>query len=268
MLHENPLMTDIDVDHWRNLQALMLDSAKGKRRIIVIHDNGEIEKFAHSAKAAILKPIDRITNPKADAETIYKANSAVVDFVMVVERKASDAYFRAVQDAWTPQDDIDVYVNRSYRLMEGYAEGIVTYPGPASTQLGLQWRLGAGFDQIAAAVKAFGEPERSAVLGVFDKNTLWATLVLHFDANMRIDVVTTADPTDITLSDSKDATAAAVVDWVGEHYGKVCLGLFVDLADAKRFLATKDKLSAFIELQKAGALISKPVTAGISALIG
>ena len=40
MLHENPLMLDIDVDHWRNLQALLLDSAKERRRIVVIHEDG------------------------------------------------------------------------------------------------------------------------------------------------------------------------------------------------------------------------------------
>ncbi len=45
MLHENPQMLDIDVDHWRNLQDLFLESAKEKRRIIVIHEAGEVLKL-------------------------------------------------------------------------------------------------------------------------------------------------------------------------------------------------------------------------------
>ena len=39
MLHEDPAMLDIDVDHWRNLQSLVLDSAKARRRIVVIHED-------------------------------------------------------------------------------------------------------------------------------------------------------------------------------------------------------------------------------------
>ena len=267
MLHENPLMADIDVDHWRNLQALLLDSAKGKRRIIVIHDGGKILKFAHSAKAAIFKPVERITDAKADAKTIYAANSTSTDFVMVVDRKASDAYFRAVQEAWTPQDDIDVYVHRAFKMMDDYGNGIATYPGPASSRLGLQWRLGAGFAEVEAAVKAFAEAERSVVFGVFEGDVLWATLVLHFDASRKIDVVTTVDPTEIAATGTRDVVAAAVVNWVGAHYGAVCLGLFSDLAGARRFLEATDKAAVLVELHRAGVLIAKPLTAGLSAVL-
>ncbi len=267
MLHENPLMADIDVDHWRNLQALLLDSAKGKRRIIVIHEGGKILKFAHSAKAAVFKPIDKITNAAADAKTIYSANRGSTDFVMVVDRKASDAYFRAVQDAWTPQDDIDVYVHRSFKMMDDYADGIATYPGPASARLGLQWRLGASFAEVEAAVQAFAEANRSAVFGVFEGDTLWTTLVLHFDADRRIDVVTTVDPTEIAAKGKRSQVAAAVVDWVGARYGAVCLGLFTDLAGAKRFLEAANKAEVVTDLHRTGTLIAKPVTAGLSAIL-
>ena len=106
------------------------------------------------------------------------------------------------------------------------------------------------------------------MLGVFEAGALWATLVLHFDAEMKIDVVTTADPTDIPPADGKEATATAVVDWVGTHYGEVCLGLFVDIADARRFLAAENKVAVLTELHQAGALIAKPVPAGLSALLG
>lgn len=267
MLHENPLMADIDVDHWRNLQALLLDSAKGKRRIIVIHEGGEIQKFAHSAKAAILRPIERVTNAKADAEAIYQANSATTDFVQVIERKASDAYFRAVQQAWTPADDIDAYVHRAYQLMDDYADGIVTYPGPASDRLGLQWRLGASYAQVEAAVAAFARPQTSAVFGVFDGNTLWASLVLHFAGDRRIDVVTTLDRTEITVSGKRDEVAAAACNWVSARYGAVSLGLFTDLAGARRFLDASDKSAALANLSRSNALIAKPLPAPLAAIL-
>ncbi len=39
MLGKDVLMEDIDIDQWRNAQDL-LESAKEKKRIIVLHDNG------------------------------------------------------------------------------------------------------------------------------------------------------------------------------------------------------------------------------------
>ncbi len=49
MLSEDVLMPDIAVGHWRNLQALVLQSASARPRIIVIHDEGKLLKLAHSA---------------------------------------------------------------------------------------------------------------------------------------------------------------------------------------------------------------------------
>ena len=81
MLHENPLMSDINVDHWRNLQDLLLDSAKEKKRIIVIHDDGEIQKFVHSDRAEIDRSVvNRITRPQEDARRIFEANAGQSGF--------------------------------------------------------------------------------------------------------------------------------------------------------------------------------------------
>lgn len=267
MLHENPLMADIDVDHWRNLQSLLLESAKEKRRIIVIHERGKILKFAHSAKAAIVRPISEVTDAHKDAEAIYDANVATTDMVVVIERSASDAYFKAVQDAWTPADDIDVYVHRAFTLMGQYHDGIVVFPGPANYRLGLQWRLGASYAEVEAAVQIFAKPETSVVFGVFEGDTLWTTLVLHFDAARKIDVVTTVDPTELKAVGSREAVVAEVTEWVGKQYGAVSLGLYSDRAGAERFLKAVDKAKALSELRRTDALIAKPLPAPLAAVI-
>ncbi|MBS1181690.1 MAG: hypothetical protein H6Q99_1570 [Proteobacteria bacterium] len=267
MLHENPLMADIDVDHWRNLQSLLLESAKEKRRIIVIHEGGKILKFAHSAKAAVVRPIDKVTDVHKDAEAIYDANVATTDLVVVIERGASDAYFKAVQNAWTPADDIDVYVHRAFTLMGQYPDGIVVFPGPASYRLGLQWRLGASYAEVEAAVHAFAKPNSSAVFGVFEGAKLWTTLVLHFDAARKIDVVTTVDPTEIKADGGREAVVAEVTEWVSKRYGTVSLGLYSDTAGAERFLKAVDKVKALAELRRTDALIATPLPAPLAALI-
>jgi hypothetical protein len=254
MLHENPLMADIDVNHWRNLQSLLLESGKAKRRIIVIHEQGEIQKFIHSTRASIVKPVDRITNPAADAEAIFRANSDI-DFVAVFERRQFDAYFGEFQGTWRADEDLDTYVRRTYALMDRYPEGIVTYPGPARETLGLQWRLGSDYEAVARAVKAFVSPDSSVILGVVDNDALWATLVLHFDSDLRAHVVTTVDVSTLTSAGDRAANVREAVEWVDRTYGTASVALFTDLAGARALVGTRDKLAAVADLTARGAFI-------------
>lgn len=258
MLHENPLMLDIDVDHWRNLQALLLDSAKGRRRIVVIHEDGEIHKFVHSHGTPIRRTVERIDRPRADAERIYEDNAAQVDFVAVFERRAFDEYFGRFQATWRPDEDLDAFVHRTYELLDEYPDGMVTFPGPARETLGLQWRLGASYEQVKAAVERFVTPESTVVLGIFDGDALWATLVLHFDADLRADVVTTADPS-LLSAQGREAIAEEIVTWASGRYGPCSLGLFTSLAGARAFLETDEKQALLRALAAKGDLIADPV---------
>ena len=266
MLHENPLMVDANVDHWRNLQSLILESAKGKRRIIVIHEEGTILKFVHSTRVEIVKPIDRIDDPHQAAKAIYEANRGSCDFVVVFERRGFDRYFAAFQDAWRADEDLDVYVQRTYAMMDLYRDAIVTYPGAARDTLGLQWRLGATYEEGMTAIRTFVEPSTCVVFGVFDADALWATLVLHFDADHRADVVTTVDPSELTAA-GRDALASEVISWVESKYGRCSIGLFVDLAGARSLLRSTDKRAALSAIAARGALIAKPLPAGLAAAV-
>ena len=266
MLHENPLMVDANVDHWRNLQALLLESAKGKRRIIVIHEDGRILKFVHSRRAEIARPVERIDDPHAAARAIYEANPGACDFVAVFERRGFDRYFAAFQDTWRSDEDLDVYVQRTYALMDDYPDAIVTYPGRARDTLGLQWRFGTTYEAGTQAVRRYVDPGTSVVFGVFDGDALWATLVLRFDADHRADVVTTVDPTELTAS-GREALAGEVVAWVEAKYGRCSLALFTDVEGARSFLATPDKGAALARLAGRGALISHRVPAAVAAAI-
>jgi hypothetical protein len=266
MLHENPLMVDANVDHWRNLQSLVLESAKGKRRIIVIHEEGKILKFVHSGRVEIVKPIDRIDDPHAAAAAIYEANADACDFVAVFERRGFDHYVGAFQDTWRADEDLDVYVQRTYAMMDEYRDAIVTYPGAARDTLGLQWRLGTTYEEGTKAIRAFVEPETCVVLGVFDGDALWATLVLRFDVDHRADVVTTVDPTELTAT-GRDAVASEVVSWVESKFGRCSIGLFVDLEGARVLLRSTDKAAALAGIAARGALVASRLPAGLAAAV-
>jgi hypothetical protein len=259
MLHENPLMSDIDVDHWRNLQDLVLDSAKEKRRIIIIHEGGKILKFVHSHRHEIVRNVERIAEPAADAQRIYDANEDVADFVMVLERRAVEGLFGSIQDTWNSAEDLDEYVHRMYSMLDKYPDGIVTCPGPARTRLGLQWRLGASYEEIKSAVERFVPAKSTVIFGVLDAGKLWSSLVLSFDENRRIVVVTTVDPMDLKLGTGLAAIAREITDWANKRFSPCALGLFVNLEGARLLLSRPDKLAAMYELLDLGKLFADPI---------
>ncbi len=267
MLHQDPLMVDIDVDHWRNLQALVLESAKEKRRIIVIHEDGEIQKFVHSQRADIVKPVDRIDDPHAAAKAIYEANPGVCDFVVVFERRGFDRYMAQWQDTWRPDEDLDAFVQRTYAAMDEYAAAIVTYPGAARDTLGLQWRLGTTYVELKTAVEQFVPPDSAVLFGIFDGDGLWATLVVGFDADRRAKVVTTVDMSELDDCRGRDATAQALVDWVNRKYGPCSLALFTDLNGARELLSAREKRAALAKIARDGYLRAEPVPSRLAAAL-
>lgn len=259
MLTAHPLMVDIDVDHWRNLQGLLLESASAKPRIVVIHEDGELLKLVHSQDADIVRNVDRVDDSHEVAEKVYSANAGNTDFVVVFERRAVDRFFAHVQDTWKSDEDVDEYVHRMYATLDEYPDGIVTYPGPARTTLGLQWRVGASYEEVKAAVDRFVPPNSTVVLGIFEGDDLWATLVLGFDARNRINVVTTADTPELTAAGGREAVVRDVVAWVNREYPPCSLGLFVDLEGARALLASRDKLATSRDLAGQGRLIADPL---------
>ncbi len=267
MLHENPLMADIDVNHWRNMQSLILDSSKTKRRIIVIHENGEILKFIHTHREEIIKSVSRIDDPQAAAEKIFKDNPGKADFVMVLERRVLERYFGEVQNSWKATEDLDVYVNRMFKKLDDYPQAVVTYPVKASSTLGLQWRVGSSHDEIQEAAAELVPADSTFVLGVFDKDELWATLVLGFDKDKRCDNVTTVDPTELkSLKGFKDVSKE-VVDWVSKTYTPVSIGLFMDLETAKKMFATSDKKSVLKSAVLSGKCFVSPAPQNVLGLL-
>lgn len=268
MLHANPLMADIDVNHWRNLQFLLLDSAKARPRIILIHENGELLKFVHSRGASIVRSVDRVDRPREVAEQVYRDNEGKADFVVVFERRAADRYFAEFQATWKPEEDLDEFVHRQFAVMDSYADGIVTYPRPARETLGLQWRLGASYEDVRQAVSSYVLPSSTIVFGILEGDDLWATLVLRFDADRRADVVTTVDPSELSGRKGREAVAREVVAWVNRRYPSCSLGLFTDLESARSFLSSQDKPTVVRELVGKGKVLADPVPEALVRALG
>jgi hypothetical protein len=268
MLDDDVAFSGIDADQWRNLQALVLQSASARPRIIVIHDAGTLLKLAHSQHIAINRPIDRVKDPREAAEAVYRANPGKAEFVAVFERRAVERYFAQVQDGWRPDECVDRYERRVFDLLAACGDGIVTYPDPAAATLGLQWRTGASVQRLEAAVHQFVAPGTTVVFGVFDDGGLWTSLVLGFDADRRVVLVTTADPAAVSLQGETEPVAEELLAWVEETHGPCSLGLFTDLDDARTLLANWDKRAVLRALAAEGRLLADPCPASLTALLG
>jgi hypothetical protein len=247
MLHQDVLMADIDVDQWRNAQSLLLRSAKAARRLVVIHDQGTVVKFRHTTGEQCSGRVDRVDDPQALAEKLYEANADAVDFVVVMERDAVDSYFAAVQDSWDIEEDLDVFVQRTYALLDRYADGIVTHPGPAREVLGLQWQTGASRDEVEGAAKALVPGGTTVVLAVHDDGGLWASLVLDLDEDHKVTSITTADPSVVDIAGSRNEVLDRLTGWQQSAGKTVSLALALDRAAAEHYLsATADQKGAVL----------------------
>jgi hypothetical protein len=237
MLHPDVLMADIDVDQWRNAQALLLRSAKATRRLVVIHDQGQVVKFRHTAGVECTGRVDRVDDPHALARELYEANDDVTDVVVVMEREAVDSYFAAVQNSWDIDEDLDVFVQRTYARLADFSDGIVTHPGPAGEVLGLQWRTGASLQAVHAAAEELTPAGGTVILGVHDGAALWASLILDLDTGHKVTSITTADPSSVDIAGSREAVLDRLVAWQQSAGRTVSIALVLDRAEVGRFLA-------------------------------
>ena len=258
MLHKNVQIVDVDVDHWRNLQDLFIESSKEKRRIIVIHENGQIAKFIHSDRIEIVRPVERIKSAQDDVKAIYEANRETVDFVMVLERRAVEKYMAQIQDAWSADEDIDEYVHRMYATLAEYEDGIATYPGAAGMNLGLQWRIGISYEELQELLGSVVHPNSKAILAIMDGDNLWASLVLGFDSDRKIDLITSVPvKTGERIGNLQDASTS-LVSQVSRLHGECALGLFSQLKTFRAWLRSDDCRAEFAQRLAAGEFILMP----------
>lgn len=118
---------------------------------------------------------------------------------------------------------------------------------------------GSDNNDIAKGVEAFVPENSSAVVGVVQGGTLWASLVVTADGSGSPASVSTVEPGDLEPSGDLASVSSAAVAWVNAHHGPCSLGLFFDRPHAEAFLDASDKAAAIRTASAAGGLILSPV---------
>lgn len=255
MIAANVLMEDMDKDQWSHDQDLLLESSKEKNRIIVLHDNGVIRKIARTDGSEVKGKPASITDANVQAKQLYEANKEGLDFVAIFERHAFDEYFSKMQDSWIADEPVDSFVYRQYKLLDQYPDTMVTYPGPAKTQMGMQFRLGVSLNEAFTLSNKWVSPNTSILLGVYDHGCIWASLVFTFNEKMEISVLTTVNPEKVnTVGDMAKVTDNAF-DWLKKTHQSGAAALVWNREEFDVFRAAKDKEKAVVEGLAKGSVV-------------
>ncbi len=112
---------------------------------------------------------------------------------------------------------------------------------------------------LAAAVRTFVSAGSSAVVGIFDGNLLWASLVVSVDSSGAPESVSTIDGPMADSGGDMAKAAGEAVRWVQAHQRPCSLCLFVDKVHAEALLRASDKAAALRTASAAGGLVLSPV---------
>ncbi|MDR2453270.1 MAG: hypothetical protein LBD51_01690 [Bifidobacteriaceae bacterium] len=237
MLDPRVELSGIDLGQWRAAQQLLLRSAQAAPRIAVVHQAGRVLQVRHSAGLEVAGRWPRADRPAQLARAVFEANCEVADWVQVMERDAVSAYHGRVQDSWRPDEDVDVFVARAHRELDRCGDGIAVYPGRPSQVLGLQWRLNASHERVAAALAQVARRGETVLLGATWKGRLWASLVLDVGAAGQVAGIATADAREVDLAGSPAEVLGRLVAWQRRLGKPVAFGLALERVWAEAVLA-------------------------------
>ncbi|TYB85428.1 MAG: hypothetical protein FXF54_11770 [Kosmotoga sp.] len=268
MLDKNPLMIDLDIDQWSNLHNEFLVGVREKKRIVVIHEKGKVQNMSHSHDEPINDPISTVVDPQRDAKELFYANKGTTELVMILDRCSVESYYDEIQSSWTAEEDLDHYMYRMYSKLDFYYPGIVTYPGPASRQLGLQWLLPGkpSFLEVEAVINDFVEKSTVVTLAIFDgPKELWASLVLGFNEKKKISLITSVKQG--LIEKNWRSEYSKINSWVGDNYWKTGLAIYMNKETYQKFSESKDPRYTFKQLCSEGSVVIDPSNSSLDTLI-
>jgi hypothetical protein len=265
MLSENPLIIDINIDQWRNLHSLFLQPVRSKKRITVIHENGKILNMNHSAGIILNKSvIKNIVSPLRDAQNLYELYKEDTDLVIIIERNYVERYYEEVLNYWNTCRDFDEYVLNMYSLTDKYFPYILTWPKPASKQVGLQGYI--LYNWLYKITNQFIPKGSTMVFCVLENSKkIWTSLILGIDDNKKISLITTINNS--ISSENLREDSKKIILSTSQKFWECSLGIFLEKEKIEEILCSYEPKNDFLNGILKDEIIVDPCPNALKSLI-
>ncbi len=261
MIDENLVMLDMDPRQFRRLYDLAVPLKK-PRRIIVLHDSGQVVKAydtEHGLRPDLRAPIGE---PEKRAREIFDSEPGVFE-VLLLERAAMREYFAALQATYTAAESADEYYDRCFRARGNYPGRIVKYPPhfPGLQYLGIDW------DDVRAFVQQYIPSDSWLLFAAFEGDRIWMSWIIGLSGGQVVRVASSDAITELDASLSGWRTRyRELVDACNARLGPVSVGLFMDRDTFAQLIGAKNKGGAFLRAVGEGRIIADPVPEALRSL--
>jgi hypothetical protein len=242
MLDQRCLIEDLDLDQWKRLVDLGLHSRRA-RRYFVVHEGGKALRAYDSLEGEQALPVETVEDAQALADRLYADKKAAgVEQVWVLDPPAFHTAMGAVQASLDPKEDMDAYLAREFQTRYD-APGCAMAPKSGYILYGLPW------GRLTRFVEKMLPPSCTFVLGVFDGDALWASVLVQFQDKRIVGISTAAalDPEDLKDIVGRDQHPFLLAT-VANRYRRPAFGWFCQREDFEKYMqapTVEDKDEAF-----------------------
>jgi len=259
MIDPDVRILDLDPRQFQRLWDVLFP-APG-RRLILIHDGSRVVKAFDTSRG--LRP-DLLTcdpsDPQALAARLYGSDRP--DQVLVLHLEALAEFYTTTHLLYDCDEDGDVYLQRERLALDDEPELVRYPPEPRGLRL-----AGLAYEQWEKML-ALVPHGRTVVLGVFEQDAIWASLILRMGGG-QIDLISSSDavlPIDYRAADWH-AAGRYMIEQVTERIGQPFIGVFCTRAAFLALVAAPDKLSQLAACHGQSSLWLDPCPPGLLQLI-
>jgi hypothetical protein len=230
MLAQRCQIEDLDVDQWKRLSDLGLADRK-QRRLFLVHEGGKLVQAVDTQKGPQDVPAGDANDPQALAERLLAEHKADgVQQVWVMDLASYQAELARVHKGLDPKAGMIDQLAKEYAARWA-APGCAVAPKNGFIHFGLPVERLQRFAQKMLPASC------SYVLGVFDGDALWASLIAQFENGQIVGLSTTAalDPDDVKDIVGRDQHPFLLAV-VANRYRRPAFGWFCQREDFEKYM--------------------------------
>lgn len=233
MLTQSCKIDHLNALQWRRLSQLAFGN-RSPKRVFLLHENGKPVKLWKAGVGDLPLPSETVKDPQATADALKAAHPDAYE-AWVLDPESFAKTMSEIQSAARLDTEIDVFALYDFEERK-------KAPGHAVAPMrGLIWR-GIPLRGVQRFVEKMLPDSCTFVLGVFDGDSLWASLLVQFE-NKKIVAISTSDA--LPADDVKDIIGRDqhpfFLNVVANTFRRPAFGWFVEKGDFEAWMKADDE---------------------------